>query len=56
MQALRKLLDRIGQALPPGWQARALYPLYEAADTFFYSPGSVTKGGATCATRWTSSA
>ena len=46
MQALRKLLDRIGKPFHPGGKLERLYPLYEAADTFFYSPGNVTKGGA----------
>ncbi|MBL8314948.1 MAG: NADH:ubiquinone reductase (Na(+)-transporting) subunit B [Rubrivivax sp.] len=46
MQALRNLLDRIGKPFHPGGKLERLYPLYEAADTFFYSPGTVTKGGA----------
>jgi Na+-transporting NADH:ubiquinone oxidoreductase subunit B len=42
---LRDLLDRIGKPFHPGGRLERLYPLYEAADTFFYAPGSVTKGG-----------
>lgn len=46
MRALRALLDRIGKPFHPGGKLERLYPLYEAADTFFYTPGSVTKTGA----------
>jgi Na+-transporting NADH:ubiquinone oxidoreductase subunit B len=46
MKALRDLLDRVGPHFHKGGRLERLYPLYEAADTFFYSPGSVTKTGA----------
>jgi Na+-transporting NADH:ubiquinone oxidoreductase subunit B len=46
MKPLRKLLDRVGKPFHPGGKLERFYPLYEAADTFFYSPGSVTKVGA----------
>ncbi len=46
MRALRALLDRIGKPFHPGGRLERFYPLYEAADTFFYSPGNVTKTGA----------
>jgi Na+-transporting NADH:ubiquinone oxidoreductase subunit B len=46
MRALRQLLDRIGRPFHPGGRLERFYPLYEAADTFFYAPGSVTRGGA----------
>ncbi|MDO9072163.1 MAG: NADH:ubiquinone reductase (Na(+)-transporting) subunit B [Rubrivivax sp.] len=46
MQALRSLLDRVGKHFHPGGKYERFYPLYEAADTFFYSPGNVTKTGA----------
>ena len=63
MRALRKLLDRIGKPFHPGGRLERFYPLYEAADTFFYSPAKVTttgahvrdllahRGGATCRMR-----
>ena len=46
MRALRHLLDRIGGPFHPGGRLERFFPLYEAADTFFYAPGSVTRGGA----------
>lgn len=46
MRALRSLLDRIGKPFHPGGRLERFYPLYEAADTFFYAPGNVTKTGA----------
>ncbi|MDP2008154.1 MAG: NADH:ubiquinone reductase (Na(+)-transporting) subunit B [Rubrivivax sp.] len=46
MRALRSLLDRIGKPFHPGGRFERFFPLYEAADTFFYSPGNVTKTGA----------
>ena len=46
MRALRQLLDRVGRPFHPGGRLERFYPLYEAADTFFYAPGSVTRGGA----------
>jgi Na+-transporting NADH:ubiquinone oxidoreductase subunit B len=46
MRALRALLDRVGKPFHPGGKLERLYPLYEAADTFFYAPGKVTTTGA----------
>jgi Na+-transporting NADH:ubiquinone oxidoreductase subunit B len=46
MSALRQLLDRIGKPFHPGGKLERFFPLYEAADTFFYSPAKVTTAGA----------
>jgi Na+-transporting NADH:ubiquinone oxidoreductase subunit B len=46
MKPLRALLDRVGHNFEKGGRLERLHPLWEAVDTFFYSPGSVTKGGA----------
>lgn len=46
MRQLRRLLDQVGRPFHPGGKLQRFYPLYEAMDTFFYSPGSVTKTGA----------
>ena len=46
MSALRRLLDRAGEAFGPGGRFERFHPLYEAVDTFFYSPGDVTHTGA----------
>ena len=46
MSALRKLLDRIGKPFHPGGKLQRWFPLYEAADTFFYAPAKVTTTGA----------
>ncbi len=46
MKPLRALLDRIGHNFEKGGRLERLFPLWEAVDTFFYTPGSVTKGGA----------
>ena len=46
MKALRTLLDRVGRNFEKGGRLERFHPFWEAADTFFYSPGSVTKGGA----------
>jgi len=42
--ALRKLLDKAGKPFHPGGRLAGLYYLFEAADTFFYTPGKITKG------------
>lgn len=42
---LRKLLDKMEPMFKPGGRLEKLYPLYEANDTFLYTPGEVTKGG-----------
>lgn len=46
MSALRQLLDRIGKPFHPGGKLQRFFPLYEAADTFFYSPAKTTTTGA----------
>ncbi len=46
MSALRGILDRIGRHFEKGGRFARLEPLWEAVDTFFYAPGSVTKTGA----------
>ena len=42
---LRRWLDRIGKPFHPGGKLERLFPLYEAADTFFYAPAKVTTTG-----------
>jgi Na+-transporting NADH:ubiquinone oxidoreductase subunit B len=44
MKGLRNLLDKIQPHFQPGGKLALLAPLYEAADTFLYSPGEVTTG------------
>jgi len=46
MRPLRRLLDKAGRPFHPGGKLQRFYPLYEAMDTFFYAPGSVTRTGA----------
>jgi len=46
MRVLRQLLDRVGKPFHPGGKLERFYPLYEAADTFFYAPAKVTQVGA----------
>jgi len=46
MRILRNLLDRVGKPFHPGGKLERFFPLYEAADTFFYAPANVTQGGA----------
>jgi Na+-transporting NADH:ubiquinone oxidoreductase subunit B len=41
---LRKLLDQIEPLFHKGGVLEKLYPLYEANDTFLYTPSDVTKG------------
>ncbi len=41
---LRKMLDKAEVLFKPGGRLEKLYPLYEANDTFLYTPGEVTKG------------
>lgn len=43
---LRKFLDKIEHNFEQGGRYEKWYPLYEAIDTFFYRPGSVTKSTA----------
>jgi len=46
MGRFRAMLDGIGRHFGKGGRLERLYPLWEAADTFFYTPAAVTKGGA----------
>ena len=41
--ALRKFFDKLEPHFEKGGKYEKWYPLYEAVDTIFYSPGSVTK-------------
>ncbi len=41
---LRKLLDSQAHLFHEGGKLERFYPMYEAADTFLYTPGSVTPG------------
>lgn len=43
MQFLRKLLDAQGRIFLKGGKLEKLYPLYEAGDTFLFTPGQTTK-------------
>ena len=43
MSALRNFLDSIAPLFEKNGKYHSLYPLYEAIDTLFYSPPSVTK-------------
>ena len=43
---LRKILDNMEHHFTEGGKLQSWYALYEAADTIFYSPGSVTKSTA----------
>ena len=45
MRRLRAFLDRQAHHFEKGGRFEKLFPLWEAADTFFYTPGSVTRGG-----------
>lgn len=44
MTPLRRLLDRLHPLFGKGGKLEKLYPLYEAGDTFLYTPGEVTRG------------
>ena len=44
MKLLRTLLDKPKPLFEEGGKLQAFYPLYEAIDTFLYSPGRVTTG------------
>ncbi len=46
MSTLRGLLDRAGKPFEKSGKLERLAPLFEAADTFFYSPSRVTRTGA----------
>tara|TARA_B110000259_G_scaffold112271_2_gene128197 strand:+ start:81 stop:1283 length:1203 start_codon:yes stop_codon:yes gene_type:complete len=45
VKALRNYLDRIEPHFHKGGKLESWFALYEAVDTIFYSPGSVTKNG-----------
>lgn len=44
MKLMRRFLDRIHPAFDQGGKLEKLYPLYEAVDTFLYTPGTTTEG------------
>jgi len=44
MKFLRNQLDRMHPLFAKGGKLEKLYPLFEAGDTFLFTPGSVTKG------------
>jgi Na+-transporting NADH:ubiquinone oxidoreductase subunit B len=44
MKPLRNLLDRLHPLFAEGGRLERFYPLYEAIDTFTYTPGEVTDG------------
>ncbi|MCW8858143.1 MAG: NADH:ubiquinone reductase (Na(+)-transporting) subunit B [Deltaproteobacteria bacterium] len=44
MKALRNLLDKLHPHFAKGGKLEKLYPLFEAADSFAYTPGEVTDG------------
>ncbi len=44
MKILRNALDKLNPYFSKGGKFEKLYPLYEAIDTFLYSPGYVTRG------------
>ncbi|MEM6313039.1 MAG: NADH:ubiquinone reductase (Na(+)-transporting) subunit B [Planctomycetota bacterium] len=44
MKFLRKQLDMVEPLFKKGGKLEKLYPLYEANDTFLFTPGEVTKG------------
>lgn len=41
---IRKMLDKMHPLFSKGGKLEKLYPLYEAQDTFLYTPGEVTEG------------
>jgi len=46
LRQIRAALDRAAPHFHKGGRLERLYPLFEAADSFFYTPGTVTKTGA----------
>lgn len=44
MKLLRDTLDKLHPLFDKGGKFEKLYPLYEAADTFLYTPGMVSRG------------
>ena len=47
---LRRTLDRVGRHFEKGGRLERFHALYEAADTFLYTPAATTAGRRTCAT------
>lgn len=45
MKLLRNALDKFGKPFHKGGKWEKFYPLYEAADSFLYTPGARTAGG-----------
>ncbi|MXX60699.1 MAG: NADH:ubiquinone reductase (Na(+)-transporting) subunit B [Holophagales bacterium] len=46
MKLLRRILDKQARHFEPGGRFERFYPLYEAPDTFLYTPGKTTTGAA----------
>ncbi|MEM9700967.1 MAG: NADH:ubiquinone reductase (Na(+)-transporting) subunit B [Planctomycetota bacterium] len=44
MKLLRSSLDKVAPLFEKGGKLETMYPAYEAADTFLYTPGEVTDG------------
>ncbi len=44
MKLVRNLLDKQGKLFHKGGKLEKLFPLFEAGDTFLFTPGNVTKG------------
>lgn len=44
MKPLRSFMDKLHPAFDKGGKFEKLFPLYELVDTFFYTPGEVTRG------------
>ena len=44
MKTLRRLLDSQARHFEPGGKLQRFYAIWEAQDTFLFSPGSVTAG------------
>ncbi len=44
MKAVRRMLDRMAVPFGEGRRLHRLYPLFEAVDTFTFTPGKVTRG------------
>ena len=50
MKLLRDMLDAVEPHFTKGGKLEKLYPAYEAADTFLFTPGQVTRAPPTFAT------
>ena len=44
MKALRDVLDKVHPWFAKGGPLEVAYPMYEALDTFLYTPGEVAEG------------